>query len=246
MDGVSIALAGEPFKMTDMFLQMMLVSHVVGYQIMLDRMEFYSRLHMATEATKAMKRIIRVGAALDPARLDALREYYLREAVAAKTSVLGAVETQLAASSGNLAEVRASLDMVGIAKHKPYLLNTVVRTQIHLGFAAGRMEVLQQPIIQEKMWGFEYVGIMDARIRPEHAALDGVRLPKDDSRWNEIMPPNGYNCRCDVVEIWKEDDNANVQNVPAERELEDGTVLKPGADKGWDFHPGELVGLKVA
>lgn len=41
----------------------------------------------------------------------------------------------------------------------------------------------------------------DDKVRPEHAALNGVTLPKSDSFWDSYYPPNGWNCRCTVVEV---------------------------------------------
>lgn len=43
----------------------------------------------------------------------------------------------------------------------------------------------------------------DDRVRPEHAALEGVTLPMDDPFWEEYYPPNGWNCRCTVVQVRK-------------------------------------------
>lgn len=43
----------------------------------------------------------------------------------------------------------------------------------------------------------------DDKVRPEHAALNGVTLPIDDSFWSEYYPPNGWNCRCNVVQVRK-------------------------------------------
>jgi len=40
-------------------------------------------------------------------------------------------------------------------------------------------------------------------VRPEHAALDRVTLPPSDSFWEEFYPPNGWNCRCTVVQMLK-------------------------------------------
>lgn len=34
----------------------------------------------------------------------------------------------------------------------------------------------------------------DNKVRPEHAALNGVTLPIGDSFWSEYYPPNGWNC----------------------------------------------------
>lgn len=43
----------------------------------------------------------------------------------------------------------------------------------------------------------------DDKVRPEHAALDRVTLPMSDSFWEEFYPPNGWNCRCTVVQVRK-------------------------------------------
>ncbi len=43
----------------------------------------------------------------------------------------------------------------------------------------------------------------DDKVRPEHAALDRVTLPPSDPFWAEFYPPNGWNCRCTVVQVRK-------------------------------------------
>ncbi len=43
----------------------------------------------------------------------------------------------------------------------------------------------------------------DDRVRPEHAALDRITLPIDDPFWESYYPPNGWNCRCTVVQVLK-------------------------------------------
>lgn len=45
----------------------------------------------------------------------------------------------------------------------------------------------------------EYQTIGDARVRPEHAALDGITRKVDDEFWGKFMPPNGWGCRCTVL-----------------------------------------------
>lgn len=39
----------------------------------------------------------------------------------------------------------------------------------------------------------------DARVRDEHAALDGITLPVDHPFWKTYMPKNGWRCRCFTV-----------------------------------------------
>lgn len=38
----------------------------------------------------------------------------------------------------------------------------------------------------------------DGRVRPTHVALNHISRPVDDKFWDVYMPPNGWNCRCDV------------------------------------------------
>ncbi len=52
-------------------------------------------------------------------------------------------------------------------------------------------------------YNLQYRTAGDGRVRPEHAALNGVTLPPSDPFWAEYYPPNGWNCRCTVVQVRK-------------------------------------------
>lgn len=52
-------------------------------------------------------------------------------------------------------------------------------------------------------YNLQYRTQQDDKVRPEHAALDRVTLPPSDSFWEEFYPPNGWNCRCTVVQVRK-------------------------------------------
>lgn len=45
-----------------------------------------------------------------------------------------------------------------------------------------------------------YHTVGDGRVRPEHASLDNISRPVTDKFWNTCMPPNGWNCRCTVLQ----------------------------------------------
>ena len=46
----------------------------------------------------------------------------------------------------------------------------------------------------------EYQTAGDARVRPTHAALDGITRKVDDQFWNLYYPPNGWRCRCIAIQ----------------------------------------------
>ena len=45
----------------------------------------------------------------------------------------------------------------------------------------------------------------DDRVREEHAILHNTTLPASDPFWDKYYPPNGWGCRCDVVQVLKDD-----------------------------------------
>lgn len=47
----------------------------------------------------------------------------------------------------------------------------------------------------------KYQTVGDARVRQSHVDLDGVTRPVNDRIWNRIMPQNGWNCRCRVIQL---------------------------------------------
>ena len=53
-------------------------------------------------------------------------------------------------------------------------------------------------------YNLQYRTAGDDKVRPEHAALNGVTLPPSDPFWDEYYPPNGWNCRCTVVQVLKD------------------------------------------
>ena len=47
----------------------------------------------------------------------------------------------------------------------------------------------------------QYLTVNDGRVRPEHAAWDGIIKPVDDEFWNSHMAPNDWGCRCRVIQL---------------------------------------------
>lgn len=92
------------------------------------------------------------------------------------------------------------VDPQGRAHHvdisTPWRQQTIFRTNTQSAYNAGRQSQQQDLIEAAPFW--QYVAVMDARTRPEHAAMHGRIYRADDPIWRTIYPPNGYNCRCRV------------------------------------------------
>lgn len=100
--------------------------------------------------------------------------------------------------------LNAGLDPAAV----PRLAETIFRTQTAAAYNAGRWNIVNDSDTAPYIWGFQYCTAHDRRVRPEHRLLEGVRLPKDDPFWKRYFPPNGWNCRCTVLEIWNDEDIA--------------------------------------
>lgn len=49
----------------------------------------------------------------------------------------------------------------------------------------------------------QYRTARDERVRASHDKLHGITLPADDTFWDSFFPPNGWRCRCNVVQVLK-------------------------------------------
>lgn len=54
-------------------------------------------------------------------------------------------------------------------------------------------------------YNLQYRTAGDERVREAHRQLDGVTLPPSDKFWERYLPPNGWNCRCNVVQVLRGD-----------------------------------------
>lgn len=128
--------------------------------------------------------------------------------------------------------VAEKLKKAGLSKQS-YLAETWARTSTNQAYSAGRWLQGKDPDVADLIWGYEYVAITDDRVRDEHAALDGVKKSKDNPFWNVYWPPNGWNCRCDVLEI--------ITDTPEAFETSAPGVLP---DDGFAFNAGRTINMQ--
>ena len=79
-----------------------------------------------------------------------------------------------------------------------------LRAEYNFCQASANMASKWEGFMQDSdRYNLQYRTQRDKKVRPEHAALDRVTLPMTDSFWKEFYPPNGWNCRCTVVQVRK-------------------------------------------
>ena len=79
-----------------------------------------------------------------------------------------------------------------------------LRAEYNFVSASAEMAAKWEGFMQDgDRYNLQYRTQKDDKVRPEHAALDGVTLPPSDPFWEEFYPPNGWNCRCTVVQVRK-------------------------------------------
>ena len=79
-----------------------------------------------------------------------------------------------------------------------------LRAEYNFVTASAEMAAKWDGFMQDgDRYNLQYRTQKDDKVRPEHAALDGVTLPPSDPFWAEFYPPNGWNCRCTVVQVRK-------------------------------------------
>lgn len=111
--------------------------------------------------------------------------------------------------------VRRAFDSAGASAENPYVFETIYRTQLQTAYSAARWNQNEDPAIQEILWGYEYVAVMDDRTTDLCVELDGVRQPKDSAFWSRFTPPNHYGCRSQYIEIFTDQRIAEPTSVPS-------------------------------
>jgi len=125
-------------------------------------------------------------------------------------------------------------------------LRRIFRTNITQALSIGQWERIQrQKAIRPWLL---YQGILDSRIRPQHRLWHGTLLPVDHPWWDTHFPPNGYNCRCSVVQLSDGDirrrgltPTTDPDDTPILHDVRGvGLVTLPrGVDYGFDTNPGK-------
>ena len=133
--------------------------------------------------------------------------------------------------------LREAFDAAGITVGNPYQVETVFRTYSNMAYSAGAVHADRDPAVDVILASYTYSTVGDDRVRPTHAAMEGVTRPKDDPVWREWTPPCDWGCRCTLLRNWADENPANTP-VPNTIEVGGQTVaVRPG--DGFRFNPAD-------
>lgn len=128
-----------------------------------------------------------------------------------------------------------------------YRIENIFRTNLQTAYAAGRYKKMQAVKASRPYW--QYLAVMDKRVRPSHAMLHGKVYPADHEFWAANYPPNGFRCRCGVRTLSAR--QVEKQGLTVETDMPKAGVWTdpktgmeyfvhfPGADKGFRNNPGK-------
>jgi len=101
--------------------------------------------------------------------------------------------------------MREAYRRLGVTPLDPFHVETVFRTNIQSAYQVGRWQEMRDPDVMKALPYWQYRAIMDSRVRPAHAAMNGFIARGDDPVWMTWYPPRGFNCRCTVSAITRQE-----------------------------------------
>lgn len=91
-------------------------------------------------------------------------------------------------------------------------------------------------------YNLQYRTAGDDNVRSSHRTMHNVTLSKSDSFWTKYYPPNGWGCRCTVMEVLKEDyettDSDNANEMGSESLVSIGKDGERKKNKMFEFNSG--------
>ena len=242
--------------LADLLRETMVVTHIVGL------LQVYRRVPgldvaLASSPFGQAIRVLRRRARLSLAAIAELRAQYDAVATQMVTRASAAAEKRLQEAMWRITaegmhvregavELQKAFEASGLGGTRSYTIEAIMRTQTQIANAAGQWQAARDPVVDEILWGWRYYAVGDQRTRPTHAAMDGMTLPKDDPRWLTMTPPNGYNCRCTLVEIFDRVPRGGVKEPPQTTADDKGRTLIVSPDRGFAWNPGEVYGRLAA
>lgn len=89
-----------------------------------------------------------------------------------------------------------------------------LRAEYNFVQASAQMAAKWESFMQDgDRYNLQYRTAGDDKVRPEHAALNGVTLPVTDPFWEEYYPPNGWNCFIEGTPVLTKSGWRNIESI---------------------------------
>lgn len=127
---------------------------------------------------------------------------------------LNDITQQLVGEDGKLREVgdfREAVEELGFKYNKTWL-QTEYDSAVANATASARWVEFEQEAELFPMLIYQTAG--DNKVRATHRALDGIIRHISDEFWDTYYPPNGWNCRCEALQM--PDSDTKASNIPTE------------------------------
>ncbi|OED40240.1 hypothetical protein ACH42_17145 [Endozoicomonas sp. (ex Bugula neritina AB1)] len=126
-------------------------------------------------------------------------------------------------------------------------LENIFRTNLQSAYAVGQWQSIEA---DKKTAPFlMYDAVEDHRVRPEHLQWNGTIREVDDEFWQTHYPPNGWQCRCGVIQLDRDELKQHGLKPSPKPKLKKRKWTNPrtsktryvpeSLDPGWDHNPGK-------
>lgn len=135
--------------------------------------------------------------------------------------------------------------------------SVIYNTNLRTAYQAGHYKQMTDEYVAKRRPFWRYTAVMDGRTRPLHRSWHNRVLPIDSPWWKTHYPPNGWGCRCTVVNHSKAEldqlveEGEKLDTSEPEVTWVDKVVKSPGGkrtvrvpegiDPGWAYNVGETA-----
>lgn len=133
-------------------------------------------------------------------------------------------------------------------------LSIIFDANMRVSHAQGRWERTER--LADRLPYLRYVAVLDERTRQLHRQWHGTILRWDDPWWDTHYPPNGWRCRCTVMQLgvadlkrygWTAASAAprGVDRMWTNHRTGETQFVPFGIDPGWGHNPGKMPGFAI-
>lgn len=116
-----------------------------------------------------------------------------------------------------------------LTEYNENYLKTEYNSSIAQAQSASQWQDIQAT--KEDLPMLTYHTVQDGRVRPTHRELDGISRSVDDKFWSNYMPPNGWNCRCTVLQGTSDVEKTNLRGFKNPKDVPDIFLFNSGKDR---------------